>query len=91
MTKDRSILREKPFHFHARAHLTDKTEVATPATPSVLETKVAGEFPLYYAIAQQTGLLEDLISTWGEDRANAILSLPFHWLNTSFNAAYLYR
>lgn len=70
--------------------MTDKTEVATPATPSVLEAKVAGEFPLYYAIAQQTGLLEDLISTWGEDRANAILSLAFHWLNTSFNAAYLY-
>ena len=60
--------------------MTDKTEVATPATPSVLEAKIAGEFPLYYAIAQQTGLLEDLIRNWGEDRANAILSLAFHGL-----------
>lgn len=60
--------------------MTDKSEAAVPATLSILEAKVAGELPLYYAIAQQTGLLEDLICTWGEDRGNAIPSLAFHWL-----------
>ena len=70
--------------------MTDKSEAAVPATSTVLEAKVAGELPLYYAIAHQTGLLEDLICIWGEDRANAILSLAFHWLNTTFNATYLY-
>lgn len=43
--------------------MTDKSEAAVSATPSVLAAKVAGELPLYYAIAQQTGLLEDLICT----------------------------
>ena len=58
--------------------MTDKSEVAL-TTPSVLEVKVAGELPLYYAITQQTGLLEDLIRTWSEYRADVILSLAFHY------------
>lgn len=70
--------------------VADKAEAAASSAPSALEMRTAGELPLYYAIAQKTGLLEDLIRVWGEDRANAVLSLAFHWLNTSFNAAYLF-
>lgn len=56
-----------------------------------LETLLAGEFPLYYAVAEKTGLLEDLTAVWGEQSARVILSVAFHWLHTEHNAAYLYE
>lgn len=61
------------------------------AAPSVLETRLAAEMPVYYAVADATGLAEDLTTVWGKDQANAILSLSFHWLNTTANAAYLFE
>ena len=56
-----------------------------------LETKLAAEIPLYHAIAQKIGLVEDLTKVWGIDRANAVLSVAYQWLHTSSNAAYLYE
>ncbi len=34
-------------------------------------------------------MLDDLTAVWGTDRANAVLSIAFHWLHTVSNAAYL--
>lgn len=56
-----------------------------------LETRLAAENPLYYAVAEQIGLIEDLTLVWGKERAEAILSVAFHWLHTSNNASYLYE
>ncbi len=58
---------------------------------SSLDTLLAAELPLYYAIARAVGLLDDLTIVWGEDRAKAVLSVAFHWLHTAFNAVYLYE
>ena len=55
-----------------------------------LETKLAAEFPVYHAIAQEIGLTEDLAAVWGKDKANAALSIAYQWLHTGSNAAYLY-
>lgn len=56
-----------------------------------LETKAASEVPFYNAIAEETGLKEDLTAVWGEDKATAAISIASHWLNTGSNAAYLYE
>ncbi len=61
-------------------------DVAVPA----LKMRPAAEFPLYYAIARDTGLLEDLTSAWGERGARIILSVAFHWMHTGNNAISLY-
>ena len=61
------------------------------STPAPLESRLAAEIPVYYAAAEATGLPEDLAAVWGEDQAKAILSLAFHWLSTSENAAYLFE
>lgn len=57
---------------------------------SAMETRQAAEIPLYYAISKETGLVEDLTAVWGSEAAKAMLSIAFHWLNSSSNAAYLY-
>lgn len=56
-----------------------------------LETRLACEFPLYWVVAKDIGLLDDLSLVWGEHTANAILSIAFHWMHTAHNAAYLYE
>ena len=56
-----------------------------------LETKVAAEFPLYYAVAEDCGLVEDLTVVWGEHAAQIILSVAFQWLNLGQNAAYRFE
>ena len=58
---------------------------------AALETKLAAEFPLYHEIAKHIGLVDDLTSVWGADRANAVLSIAYQWLHTTSNAAYLYE
>lgn len=55
-----------------------------------LKTQVAGELPLYWACAEETGLIDDLTATWGDERAKAILSVAFHWLHSATNSVYLY-
>ena len=55
-----------------------------------LDTRQAAEFPIYYAIARDLGLIEDLTAVWGEQAAKAILSIAFHWLHTSQNCGYLF-
>lgn len=55
-----------------------------------LDTRQAAEFPLYYAVARDSGLIEDLQRVWGVNAANALLSLAFHWLHTENNSVYLY-
>ena len=62
-----------------------------PSAPAALETRLAAELPVYYAAAEATGLPEDLAAIWGKNKAKAILSLAFHWLSTSDNAAYLFE
>ena len=44
---------------------------------AALETKLAAEFPLYHEIAKHIGLVDDLTSVWGADRANAVLSIAY--------------
>lgn len=56
-----------------------------------LEARQACEFPLYYAIAKSCGLIDDIETVWGKERAGAILSIAFQWLHTTSNAAYLYE
>lgn len=79
---------------------TGKKRVVAQAAPEespvtgvvpALETRQAAEFPLYYAVARDTGLIEDLMSVWGEHRAQIMLSVSFHWMHTGHNAAYLYE
>ena len=70
------------------ANLTDSS---TQAFLSSLSTILVAEFPVYYAIAKETGLLEDLAQTWGADNANKILAIAFHWMHTSSNSAYLFK
>lgn len=55
------------------------------------ETHLAAELPLYYAAAESTGLPEDLEAVWEKKTAAAILSLAFHRLSTSENAASLFE
>lgn len=66
-------------------------EVAPSTVVSALESKQAAEFPLYYAVARDTGLLEDLTAVWGAHCAQIMLSVAFHWIHTGHNAAYLYE
>ena len=61
-----------------------------PFVPA-LETKVAAEFPLYYAVAESCGLVQDLTAVWGEHAAQIILSVAFEWLNLGQNAAYRFE
>ena len=68
----------------------DLTDPSTQTFLSSLSTLLVAEFPVYYAIAKETGLLEDLTQTWGADDANKILSIAFHWMHTSSNSAYLF-
>ena len=79
---------------------TGKKRVVAQAAPEespvtgvvpALETRQAAEFPLYYAVARDTGLIEDLTAVWGEHRAQIMLSVSFHWMHTGHNAAYLYE
>lgn len=70
---------------------TDKFAEGMSSTFCALETVQAAEFPLYYAVAEQIGLIDDLTTVWGTQGANTILSVAFHWLHTSSNAAYLYE
>ena len=48
-------------------------------------------FWVYHEIAKHIGLVDDLTSVWGADRANAVLSIAYQWLHTTSNAAYLYE
>lgn len=69
----------------------DLTDPSTKTFLSSLSTLLVAEFPVYYAIAKETGLLEDLTQTWGADEANKILAIAFHWMHTSSNSAYLFK
>ena len=69
----------------------DLTDPSTQTFLSSLSTLLVAEFPVYYAIAKETGLLEDLTQTWGADDANKILAIAFHWMHTSSNSAYLFK
>ena len=69
----------------------DSTDPSTQTFLSSLSTLLVAEFPVYYAIAKETGLLEDLTQTWGADDANKILAIAFHWMHTSSNSAYLFK
>ena len=69
----------------------DLTDPSTQTFLSSLSTLLMAEFPVYYAIAKETGLLEDLTQTWGADDANKILAIAFHWMHTSSNSAYLFK
>ena len=42
----------------------------------------ADELPLYYAAAQDTGLVQDLSAVFGKENADAVLSIAFHQLST---------
>lgn len=82
---------DRLFDKHGKKRLIPR-EDKEPASeaPLALETRLAAEIPVYYAAAQETGLPEDLAAVWGEDVARAVLSIAFHWLHTSSNAAYLF-
>ena len=69
----------------------DLTDPSTQTFLSSLSTILVAEFPVYYAIAKETGLLENLAQTWGADEANKILAIAFHWMHTSSNSAYLFK
>lgn len=69
----------------------DLTDPSTQTFLSSLSTLLVAEFPVYYAIAKETGLLEDLTQTWGADDAHKILAIAFHWMHTSSNSAYLFK
>lgn len=63
----------------------------TASLPTTSLTPIlAAEFPVYYELANSVHLRQDLVAVWGEKAADAILSVAFHWLHTSQNAAYLY-
>ena len=70
---------------------TDLADSSTQAFLSSLSTILVAEFPVYYAIAKKTGLLEDLAQTWAADNANKILAIAFHWMHTSSNSAYFFK
>lgn len=69
----------------------DLTDPSTQTFLSSLSSIFEDEFPVYYAIAQETGTLEDLTQTRGADDANKILAIAFHWMHTSSNSAYLFK
>lgn len=79
------------FDRHGKRRLVRSSSESAPETIGALETKIAAEFPIYMAVAKETGLKDDLVSVWGTEKAKAILSVAFHWLHTSSNAAYLYE
>ena len=56
-----------------------------------LSSSLAAELPVYHAIAAKIGLIHDLRETFGKALADMTLSVAYHWLNTSANAAYLYK
>lgn len=56
-----------------------------------LRRLLAGEAPLYYAAAEETGLVADLEKTWGRERAAAVLALAFHQLSTGSSSVRLYE
>lgn len=64
---------------------TDKQNISS------LDTLLLGEFPIYYYIARDVGLIDDLNLTWGARISNMILSVAFHWLSSGDNAAYLFE
>ena len=66
------------------------TAAAVVGCLPVLTHRRAAEIPLYYAVADSLGLIEDLARTWGKIDAAAILSVAFHWLNTAENSASLF-
>ena len=55
-----------------------------------LGSMVAAEIPLYYQIAKDTGLIEDMNKTWSVPQTNAALSLAFFELSQQTNSFYLY-
>ena len=69
----------------------DLTDPSTQTFLSSLSSILVAEFPVYYAIAKETSLLDDLTQTWGADDANKILAIAFHWMHTSSNSAYLFK
>lgn len=73
------------------AHVSNDNDAVKQEQVPALETRIAGELPLYYAIAQEQGLIDDLRTVWGEHYTKIILSIAFHWLQTEHNAAYLYE
>lgn len=74
-----------------KKRLVSFTKKSPSEQVGALTRKVAAEIPIYHAIAKDIGLVDDLTSVWGSEKANAILSIAYHWLNTSSNAAYLYN
>ena len=57
---------------------------------STLSFHHAAEFPIYYAVAEDSGLLKDLAAAWDEETADKILSVAFHWMHTRDNEARLF-
>lgn len=62
-----------------------------PNVDDILSSQRAGELPIYHAVAEETGLVEDLTKVFGENRAKAMLSIAFHWLSSGDNDAYLFN
>lgn len=84
---------EKKFKRNGKERLTNKTTVAEAvqgAYPDPLGSVVAAEMPLYYQIAKDLGLIEDMLKVWTVPQTNAALSLAFFLLSTQTNAFYLY-
>ena len=57
---------------------------------STLSFHHAAEFPIYYAVAEDSGLFKDLAAAWDEETADKILSVAFHWMHTRDNEARLF-
>lgn len=69
---------------------TELSENKSVPEDDILSSQRAGELPIYHAVAEETGLVEDLTKVFGENRAKAMLSIAFHWLSSSDNDGYLF-
>ena len=91
------------FHFFTMPPVTSQTgrpsrqAKSTPPNVSEADTFLstltflhAAEFPIYNAVAEDSGLLKDLAAAWDEETADKILSVAFHWMHTRDNEARLF-
>lgn len=75
-----------------RSESENKEGTATPEKPasSRYDALLVGEPMLVERIARQIGLRDDLAGVWGEQAADAVISLATFFLTSGRNSVYLY-
>ncbi len=82
---------EKVKNDRSKAGSPKQPQHRAEAQPSLIRILRAGPVPLFYEVARDTGLIEDLNNAFGETDASLILSMAFNWLISDNHSPYHFK